>query len=251
MRFLTVLRQTVALLSRMYLVVTVTFVACVLIPMVLSWTPTIVMSGSMTPNIQPGDVLVAQPIAQDQIKPTLRKGQVLLAQDPAHPETLVTHRVHKLFDQTGNYITTKGDANEDADSTPMPLKNILGYERIHVPLIGFPIQAMRAGNYAPLTIFLLVTILAQIMVFSEAKRQKEMLNDPWDDDFDPNDPTRHKRGRRRASGRNQDLRTSASLLTAAVVAAVMMIGGAQANLSAVTSNDSNTFTTSSAPAVVP
>lgn len=244
MRFLTVLRQTVALLSRMYLVVTVTFVACVLIPMVLSWTPTIVMSESMTPNIKPGDVLVAQPIAQDQIKPTIRKGQVLLARDPAHPETLVTHRVHALFDQTGNFITTKGDANKDPDSTPMPLKNILGYERIHVPMIGLPIQAMRAGNYAPLALFLFVTILAQIMVSSESKRQRFLDDDPWDD----GEP---KRGRRRARGRNQDLRTSAALLTAAIVTAVMMIGGSQAALSAVTSNDSNTFTTSSAPVVIP
>lgn len=243
MRFLTVLRQTIALLSRMYLVVTVTFVACVLIPMILSWTPTIVMSESMTPNIKPGDVLVAQPIAQDQIKPTIRKDQVILARDPAHPETLVTHRIHALFDQTGNYVTTKGDANKDADSTPMPLKNILGYERIHVPMIGLPIQAMRVGNYIPLGIFLFVTILAQIMVSSESKRQRFLDDDAWDDG--------PKRGRRRARVKNQDSYISAALLTTAIVTAAMMIGISQAALSAETSNGLNTFSTPSAPIVVP
>jgi signal peptidase I len=228
----------------MYLVVTVTFVACALLPMILSWTPTIVMSGSMLPNIQPGAVLVAQPIAQDQIKPTLRKGQVLLSRDPSHPETLITHRVHELFDNAGRNVTTKGDANKDPDSTPMPIENILGYERIHVPLIGLPIQAMRLGNYAPLAIFLFVTMLAQIMVMSESKRQRYLEDDPWDDG--------PKRGRRRVNGTIQDWQISAALITAAIVAALLMlIGGAQASQSAVTSNDSNTFSTPSAPEVIP
>lgn len=199
------------------------------------------------PDIQPGAVLVAQPIAQDQIKPTLRKGQVILSRDPAHPETLITHRVHELFDNAGRNVTTKGDANKDPDSTPMPIENILGYERIHVPLIGLPIQAMRVGNYAPLAIFLFVTILAQIMVMSESARQRNVENDPWD-----NDDSGPKRGRRRANGTIQDWQISAALITAAIVAGVLMlIGGAQASQSAVTSNDSNTFSTPSAPEVIP
>lgn len=246
MQFLTVLRQTFALLSRMYLVIVLTFAACALFPMIFSWTPTIVMSGSMEPKIKPGDVLVAQPIKQDQLKSTLLKGQVLLARDPANPGTLITHRVYALFDRNDN-LTTKGDANKGPDSAPMPLKNILGYERIHVPMIGLPIQSIRTGNYIPLIIFLFVTILAQIMVLAENKRQRFIENDPWDDDN-----TGPKRGRRRAHGRSQNLRTSSALLCAAIAASLLMLmGGAQASLSASTTNGPNTFSTPSSPVIVP
>lgn len=243
MQLLTVLRQSVALLSRMYLVIILTFAACAVLPMILSWTPTIVMSESMTPKIQPGDILVAEPVKQDQLKSTLRKEQVILAQDPSNPGELITHRVYTLFDRHDN-LTTKGDANSEPDSAPMPLKNILGYERIQVPMIGLPIQAMRTGNYIPLAIFLFVTILAQIMVLSESKRQRFLEDDPWDDG--------PKRGRRRASGTIADWQISAALITAAVIAALLMlIGGAQASLSASTTSGPNTFSTPSSPVIVP
>ena len=224
-----------------------TFTACALLPMLFSWTPTIVMSGSMEPLVEPGDVLVAEPIAQDKLKSSLRKQQVILAQDPAHPGTLLTHRVYALFDQNDN-LTTKGDANKNPDSTPMPMKNILGYERIHVPMIGYPIQSMRVGNYFPLVIFLFVTILAQIMVMSESKRQRFLDDDPWDDG-------QPKRGRRRSNARSQNLRTSSALLCTAIAASLLMLmGGAQAAQSAFSTNGPNTFTTAAvppAPEVIP
>lgn len=240
---MTILRQTVALLSRMYLVIILTFLACALVPVLFSWTPTIVMSGSMAPNIQPGDILVAQPIAQDKLKSTLRKGQVLLTKDPANDGALLTHRVEKLYDKNDN-LTTKGDANRLPDSTPMPLQNILGYERIQVPMIGLPIQSLRVGNYTPIIIFLFTTILAQILVLSESKRQRNLEDDPWDDNAVPRLP----RGRRRANVVNQDWKTSATLLFAATITSLLMlVGGSQASLSASTTNGPNTFTVSSQP----
>lgn len=238
MRFLTVLRQTVALLSRMYLVMTLTFVACAAIPAMFGWIPTIVMTGSMEPQVRPGDVLVAQPIDQDKLKSTLRKGQVLLANDPTKPGTLITHRVHELYDRYDN-LTTKGDANSKPDIARMPLKNIVGYERIQIPMLGLPIQQMRNGNIIPLVVFILVTIFAQIMVTSESRRQRFIENDPWDDD-----PSKPRRGRRRFNGKNQNLRTSSSLLCAAVITSLLvLVGGSNAALSGQTSNTDNSFTT--------
>jgi signal peptidase I len=228
----------------MYLIILLTFIACAVVPTTFNWKPTIVMSASMTPVIQPGAVLVAQPMDQDELRKSLRKDFVLLANDPVNKDTLITHRVHALFDETGKNITTKGDANKDPDSALMPLKNIIGIERIQVPLIGLPIQSMRLGNYGPLAIFLLLTVIAQLSVMTEAKRQKALLNDPWDDDFDPNSETRYRRGRRRATVQSQSVKTSGALLVTVVFASLLMLfGGSQAGLVASTSNGPNTFST--------
>jgi Signal peptidase I len=52
-----------------------------LLPLVLGWHSTVVMTGSMQPRLQPGDVVVSRSIATDR----LQLGQVLLVDDPDHP----------------------------------------------------------------------------------------------------------------------------------------------------------------------
>jgi len=74
------------------------------------WRMETVLSGSMRPGIQPGDVEVLTP------EPTsaLRVGQVV-AFHPPHATFTVTHRVIALRTAHGVWITTKGDANNVAD----------------------------------------------------------------------------------------------------------------------------------------
>jgi signal peptidase I len=74
------------------------------------WRFETVLTGSMRPGIQPGDVEVLVP------EPTsaIRVGQIV-AFHPPHAAFTVTHRVIAVNDHHGVWITTKGDANDVRD----------------------------------------------------------------------------------------------------------------------------------------
>jgi signal peptidase I len=126
----------------------------------------------MKPGINVGDVLVAQPLTQEQVLSTdfVKQGSVPLAYDPAKPEQLVTHRVVEKL--SSNAFITKGDANASKDSTPIPAENIIGLERILVPYVGIPIQAARSGDFLPTVIFGLITFIAQIIIMKDRQLLK-------------------------------------------------------------------------------
>jgi signal peptidase len=123
-------------------------------PVLLGWKPTVVVSGSMMPSIRPGDVISAAP-PPDRVKP----GTVVLVENPAHPGELLMHRVIR-FDDAGRMIT-KGDANQTADTTPVPMANLVGIPRMRIPWIGLPYLWIRQGRYLPVIAagILLLTLL--------------------------------------------------------------------------------------------
>jgi signal peptidase I len=169
MRWIIAFRIVIALLSRMYLGVVIGLASWAILPLILGWTPTIVMSGSMLPNIEIGDVVVAQDLTPEQ-KNEITTGQVLLARDPSHADQLVTHRVVNVIEGSG--FITKGDANPKSDPTLVPIANVLGIERLRIPMIGIPIQSLRSGDAKPLIFFMGITSVAQLLVMNEKRKQK-------------------------------------------------------------------------------
>ncbi|BAJ73189.1 signal peptidase I [Microbacterium testaceum StLB037] len=113
-------------------------------PLVIGWQTTTVMTGSMEPAIQPGDLVVSRPIDPAELRP----GQVILVTDPDHPGRLRLHRLHAV---DGDELITKGDANPEADSSPVLRSDVLGVGALRVPWIGIPIQQARDGDAVGLT----------------------------------------------------------------------------------------------------
>lgn len=74
------------------------------------WRTETVLSGSMRPGIQPGDVEILRRVPMVD----LRVGQIL-AFHPPHDFFIVSHRVMTIHRQNGTWVTTKGDANNVAD----------------------------------------------------------------------------------------------------------------------------------------
>jgi len=74
------------------------------------WRTETVLSGSMRPGIQPGDVEILRQVPSSE----LRVGQIL-AFHPPHDSFTVSHRVTALHQHHGTWVTTKGDANNVAD----------------------------------------------------------------------------------------------------------------------------------------
>jgi signal peptidase len=95
-----------------------------------------VLSGSMRPVAQPGDLVVAQAVPTA----SLRVGEIVAFYPPGTPNTPVMHRILTLTRVNGStQITTKGDANNAADRWgQITLTSHSTYHTIDVlPKLGF------------------------------------------------------------------------------------------------------------------
>ena len=132
------------------LVVVLGVVALALAWRVFGYTPLVVQSGSMEPNLPVGAMLFVKEVDPG----TVREGDVITF-DPPGPAMRTTHRVADVIMHEGDpYFVTKGDANDevddwrrsaDAGSAPTePINRAIGYGdnqalRVagHVPWIGY------------------------------------------------------------------------------------------------------------------
>jgi signal peptidase len=119
-----------------------------LAPSVLGWRSDVVLSGSMSPALQPGDVVVSAPVGQVQV------GDVVVVRNPARPGSTLVHRVDSV--RADGTITTRGDANTTADSTPVLPNEVLGRGRLRVPDVGLASLWLQEGRWAPLGAVLIV-----------------------------------------------------------------------------------------------
>lgn len=138
----------------MYLTLVFTLGAWVLVPTVLlGWQPMTIISGSMSPTIQPGHVVVVEPYDGQEVGP----GTVVTFRDAAQ-DRLVTHRV-KAVAEDGT-ITTKGDANAVDDLDPLTTDRIVGVGRLVVPTAGLPALWVYQGRTDLLAVVGVLTVLA-------------------------------------------------------------------------------------------
>ena len=97
----------------------------------LGYTPYAVLSPSMTPNYQVGDLVYVDKTEPDQIG----DGDVITF--VANEDLLVvTHRVVEA-DRENRWFVTKGDANDTQDSAPVLYENVLGSVRFSLPKLGY------------------------------------------------------------------------------------------------------------------
>ena len=97
--------------------------------------PMIVLTDSMYPQIQSGDLIVCRTREADKV----REGDVIAFFDPAgNGRSVVTHRVRKITkDEDGNLAwVTKGDANNTEDQALVPAENLVGIYRHRVAGLG-------------------------------------------------------------------------------------------------------------------
>ncbi len=116
-----------------------TLIAFAFIPRPFGFTGTTIVSGSMRPTIQPGDVTLVASVDDYLV------GQVILYPNPARPDQRLLHRIVEIRED--GMLVTKGDANTMEDSTPIDPSTVIGVGRILVPVIGLPIVWAARGSW--------------------------------------------------------------------------------------------------------
>ena len=111
----------------------------------------IVLSGSMTPVIDTGDLVIDERVSSTQAA-HLRAGQIITFHRGSGA-TPITHRIVAVTSSAGSVAyTTKGDANNAADRSPVPSTQIVGLFDFKIPMGGRIIAGLRQ----PLTLGLLL-----------------------------------------------------------------------------------------------
>lgn len=119
------------------IVTTVLVIAVVLLAIALvgvrliGYTPYAVLSPSMSPTYNPGDLIYVKEVAPDSIT----EGDVITFVADKD-STVVTHRVDGV-DRTERKFYTKGDANENRDGNPVLYENVLGVVQLSIPKLGY------------------------------------------------------------------------------------------------------------------
>ena len=138
----------------------------IVLPVIVGMSAFVISSGSMSPALSVGDILVASEPSIASVAP----GSVVVFENPVNLDTWVTHRVVGS-NADGSFIS-QGDANLQRDSTPVHIDQIAGVGRIVVPYIGLPAHWFAQGRFVPLGLWTVVTLLSMIFMRMFARNHR-------------------------------------------------------------------------------
>lgn len=135
------------------------------IPSVMGFTPLTVISGSMSPEIETGDMVIIR-----RGNKNIRPGDVITYK---MGDVLVTHRVKNISGmEAAEVFTTQGDANRIPDYISVERSQILGKYVFRIPMGGY-IKASLRG----LPGILILVGLSLIVIMTEVlNRTQEKVN---------------------------------------------------------------------------
>lgn len=100
--------------------------------------PTTVISGSMRPALDVGDVVIIAKVSTANIKP----GDIIQFREPEGVTTV--HRVVEIQESEGQkFFITQGDANSEPDANPVLFANVVGKVIFEIPKIGWAAIAVK------------------------------------------------------------------------------------------------------------
>jgi signal peptidase len=144
------MRLAINAVSTFIVVITFGLVLLATAPLLFGYGSVVVVSGSMEPSIQVGDVVLTT--ATDASH--LGIGTVINVRTPA------SLRLHRITAVIADGYRTKGDANGSPDSDPVTPRQIAGVGFLLVPFVGLPRVWIDHGDWLRLATCLCVLILA-------------------------------------------------------------------------------------------
>lgn len=139
-----------------------------LVPRFFGIKPFVVLSGSMEPDIPTGAVVFVDTRAAPE---QMHVGDVITYQIN---NTNVTHRI---VAETTSSVTTKGDANAQADFSPVPRDCILGLVLFNIPCLGFIYTAISQPVFITvlsllLAVNLIIEAICSLNIHIRKKKEK-------------------------------------------------------------------------------
>jgi signal peptidase I len=133
-------------------------------PHVLGYRTMTMLTASMSPEIDPGDVTIVTPISMSEVT----EGMVITYHKPIDDHSLVTHRVVSVEKTNGTVtVKTKGDANDAIDPWTATLEGDTAYQvRAVIPELGHLIQALRAPVVTEVLLYGAPTLLVGWVLLS-------------------------------------------------------------------------------------
>jgi signal peptidase len=134
-------------------------------PHVLDYRTMTMLTGSMAPVIDPGDVTIVTPLPVDEIA----EGMIIAYHIPIDDHHLVSHRVVSVERGADGTVTveTKGDANDAVDPWKATLQGDTAYQvRGVIPELGHVIEALRTPLVSQALVYGAPTLLAGWLLLS-------------------------------------------------------------------------------------
>jgi len=154
-----------------------TFALLAVGPHLIGYRTMTMLTASMAPEIDPGDVTIVTPIAISEVT----EGMVITYHKPIEDHSLVTHRVVSVESAANGTVTvqTKGDANEALDPWTATLEGDTAYEvRAVIPELGHLIQALRAPVVTQVLLYGAPTLLAGWLLLTIWRPTRTEEEDP-------------------------------------------------------------------------
>ncbi len=154
------------------LVAVVAFAGLAVGPHVLGYRTMTMLTASMAPSIDPGDVTVVTPLAVSDVT----EGMVITYHIPIGERQLITHRVVSVEHGPDGAVTvqTKGDNNEAVDPWSATLEGDTAYQvRAVIPEIGHVIHALRTPAVATALVYGAPALVAGWLLLAIWRPRKE------------------------------------------------------------------------------
>jgi signal peptidase I len=141
-------------------------------PHVLGYRTMTMLTASMAPSIDPGDVTVVTPLAVSDVT----EGMVITYHIPIGEHQLITHRVVSVEHGADGSVTvqTKGDNNEAVDPWSATLEGDTAYQvRAVIPEVGHVIHALRTPAVASTLVYGAPVLVAGWLLLAIWRPRKE------------------------------------------------------------------------------
>lgn len=127
------------------------------LPSVFGYSTMSVLTGSMRPYLQPGDMIVDKQAEAEEVK----VGDVITYKVGS---SIVTHRVVGIVAEDGKLaFVTRGDANNSEDGKPIKEEQLVGKVIFKIPYGGYVARFVRS----PIGLMLVIVIPVSFMLLGE------------------------------------------------------------------------------------
>ncbi len=161
-KFLTILGTVLCIILIPILLINVTLIVKSYtnqeeVPSVGGFLPLIVLTDSMYPDIESGDLIICHTAEAEDVK----VGDVISFFDPAGNGTsIVTHRVLEIVQEDGQLNwRTKGDNNNTEDKMLVPADKLVGIYRSRIPGAGNIAMFMQSSTGLVVCVILPIVVL--------------------------------------------------------------------------------------------